>query len=424
MVGDTIGLDPCCCGAPKYDHSGAQSTGGCPDTGCRKYRRDAADMLAARALEVEAAPHMAAVAAWHDRTSPRPAVAEGGWSVGPSDAGACRKQIQYRERPPEGFVPDEVDDLAALMGSIIHDATARARGALYPWLQHERPVAIRGLDRTGKLDEWNAVLGIVADVKTAGRWMWEWVQANGPRPEHWEQVYIYGLGMTEDGEDVASLQLIYVDRETGKEQKFTRPWDEKFARYALGKLLAINVALDAGVDLPRDRSGPSSDPICAHHCFAVSDCWMVKEAEAAGRSPESYTILGPDPEMEAIEWAAANVWSLNHDKKAAGEEHAAAKPLLEGVVEPGEHGWVTFGKWKIKNRRRGMPDYKGWAVLVQAALERWRAAPPAFRGDFADHVAKIKIPTRIDTWVEVKPVSPPAGPPHPTDETSTKEDAT
>ena len=27
--------------------------------------------------------------------------------VGPSDAGVCRKRIEYRERPPEGLVPDD-----------------------------------------------------------------------------------------------------------------------------------------------------------------------------------------------------------------------------------------------------------------------------------------------------------------------------
>jgi hypothetical protein len=382
-------LHPCCCGAPRDDHGGGQHTGGNPATGCTRYRRDVADSLAARAVDNARTSPLDDVNVYLARAYPRPKTPRPGWGVGPSDVATCRKGIQLRERPPEDMEYDEVDETASILGSLIHDAVTRARAALYAWREYELYVSVPGLDRKGRIDQYDPVLAKITDLKTCGLYAWDRLGVDGPRPDQWKQVLIYALGLIHEGKPVEWVELEYLNRATGETEVFSRRYDPLAAQNALNWLLAINVALDMGQDLPRDRSGPSSDPVCAKYCPTRSRCWNMKAATAAGRSPESYTILGADPDMAAIEWAAENAWGWKENADEAKTEHDQARKLLIGI--PGG----TYGKYQVTERSRRMPEWKAWATAVRAAIDG---------GATADELLLIPVPKRRDVWVEVKPV--------------------
>lgn len=390
-------IERCSCGAPHDEHSGGKHSGGHPN-GCRRYRSDIADQMVHRAVSASGSSFLGDLADYHARVYPRPKPKDGGWHVGPSDVNSCPKFIQLRERPPEGFVPEPEDTSAAMLGSMYHDALTRARALLYTDRTYEFPVTIPGLDRTGRGDEYDQILAEVTDYKTCGRYAWKRLGLYGPRGRHWEQVAVYASGLIAAGYPVDQIRLMYINRETGEDEQFVIPYREALARIGLGRLRYYNAALDLGEDLPRDpnRTGPSSDPLCAR-CPVRRACWNMDAAEAAGRSPESYTILGADPDVEAIEWAAKRLYDANTTKKDAIKEQKASSALLKGL-SGGE-----YGDWEVVERSRAMPDWKAWATLVQRARERYLATAERARGDFAEWVDKIEVPKRIDSWTEVKP---------------------
>lgn len=382
----------CCCGAARETHSGGKHTGGNLDTGCERYRRDVADRLATRALTNARTHPLHDVGKALDRAYPRPRVDKEGWGVGPSDAGNCRKRIQLRERPPADLIPDEADHTAADLGSMFHDAILRARAVLYPWRLYEFPVDVPGLDRRGRIDQYDPVLAKVTDLKTNSPYSWEALGLNGPYPEHWDQVLIYGLALRAAGRPVEYVELEYINRGTGDTEPFVRRYDQLTAENALNRLIAINVALDMGQELPRDRSGPTGkhpDIICSSYCETRSYCWGIPAATAAGRSPESYTILGVAPNIEEITWAAENVWGWKENFDEADREYNNARKLLRGIPD-GE-----YGDYVVKTRSRKMPDWKGYGMAVKRAIAD---------GATADEIDMINVPIRIDSWVEVKPV--------------------
>jgi hypothetical protein len=397
------GFDPfvhlCACGGAQADHSGAKHTGGCPSTGCRRFRTDVTDELAHKVVAASGSKFLDDLAEHQARVYPRPQPSPGGWHVGPSDLDSCPAAIQFREKPPEGFVPEPEDNAAAVAGTMFHDAAKRAREVLYPWREYEQPVTVPGLDRPGRFDEYDEILAEVGDTKSAGRWAWDRLGDRGPKATDWGKLSVYGYALRAAGRPVERLRLMYVSRETLEDEQFTIPYSEARARAALGKLRAFNIALDTGQALPRDpdRSGPSSDPLCARCPFRRA-CWNMDAAEAAGRSPESYTILGPDPAWEDIEWAARRVDSFSRDRKDAKKQETAAKDLLGGVA-PG-----VYGEFEVVARTRKQADWKAWALKIQNARQVYLSMPEARRGDFADWVADIKAPDRIDTWYEVKRV--------------------
>lgn len=385
--------EPCTCGAPRKDHHGQHGTGACPRTGCRRYRRDPADALAERAVNAASTHILDDLNAWHANAYPRPKVKKDGWGVGPSDLSQCRRAIQYRERPPEDLVLAPEDKTAALLGNLWHDVIVTARRALYPWREFEFPIEIPGFDRRGRMDEYDPLTAIGVDYKTKSRFTWETLGLWGP-PEHdWKQlaVYCYGLWLT--GRPVETMRLIYVNRETGEDEQYNQPFNLDFARDAVGELHAILMALDTGQDLPRDGRGINVDPRCGGCRFRLT-CWNVAAAQAAGRSPESYTILGADPDHEIIEWAAGRIRETADAKTEAEREYKAVKPLLRGVPDG------VYGLYKVKERSRDMPDYKGFYQAVQDVIDAW--ANGRLVGDLYGHLARIQVPRRRDVWTEVK----------------------
>ncbi len=289
-----------------------------------------------------------------------------------SDVGACRRSVWYRESPPQGFAPDPLlYQRQAALGSIIHAKAADVRGRRYPWRWYETEVAIPGLDKRGRIDEYDPVLGEVTDDKTTGARRWEIVGDQGPDETAWWQAAIYGYALDDLGLPIRTLRIIVINRDTGAEEHFSRDYDPAVARAALDDLVELATMLDLGVVPPRDGSGPATDWRC-QGCFARSHCWNVAAAAQAGRSPESYTILGPDPDTKVIEWAGGQVIDASAARLAAKKAKDAADALIEGIPD-GEYGNIT-----IKTARREMPDYKesfGRLVELYALPESLRPAP-------------------------------------------------
>ncbi|MFJ8043780.1 hypothetical protein ACIRBX_25090 [Kitasatospora sp. NPDC096147] len=352
---------PCRCGAPRHEHRGRKRSGGHPETACSRYRRDPADVLLERA-QAGAARSLGDDLAEHDRgrRRRRPARPARQWSIGASDTTSCRRAIWYRENPPPGYTPAPTDRRAARAGTLIHDSVAARRKALYPWRLYEQKVTLPGLDRPSRYDEYDPVTGVLYDFKTAGDWQWEQVGQHGPAEPVWDQAQLYALALTLDGNPVAQVRIIYFERKSGQDEEFTRPYDEAAARRALARLTAIATALDLGTPLPRDRSGPTNDPICRRFCPARIDCWKMTEAKAAGRSPESFTLI---EDRDDIEWALGEYDRHRQAKSAADKQQVLAKTLLEGVPYGtyGEYEWVRTGG----RARDPGPDVPGRAAQLE-----------------------------------------------------------
>jgi CRISPR/Cas system-associated exonuclease Cas4 (RecB family) len=344
----------CVCGATRPDHSTAA---------CSEFRVDPAWELARRAAAADESDPLADIAA-HSEIQ-RAGRLGNGWGVGPSDYGTCRRAIEYRERPPAGYEPLPEDTRKADLGTAFHTGLTAARRALYPWRMYGMQVYLRGLDRPGEIDEYDPVTGTVTDWKTAGDWTWDRVRT-GPRPDHKGQVQIYAIALHRQGYEVRRCRILYVHRATGAAEYFEwdfDPADDEPVRW----LMNVLTMLDLGIELPRDRSGPSTDPIC-RRCPARAHCWNIPEALVADRSPESYTLLGPDPDDPTIAWAARRLYEANEAYKAAEAAREQAKALLQGV----RPGVVNDGQGPLEIYRGvsyGRPDYRG---AYERALELMR----------------------------------------------------
>jgi hypothetical protein len=382
--------DPCLCGAAHPAHSGAANNGGNPQTGCRRYRRDAAYVLAERAREAEQATFNAIVQGWQDADYPRPGPRKGGWSVGPSDIGRCRRQIQYRERPPEGLILDPVNQGPAYVGTLIHDAFLRAVKQRAPWRLIEHEVFVPGLDRPGRVDDYDPISKITDDLKTMGENAYERLGNLGVDINHWKQgaIYAYGLEATQ-GLETKLLKITAVRRSNGDSEVFHKRYDADEARSAVGELRAINTALDMGMELPRDGRGPTTDKICSDYCPFLSHCWSVKAAEAARRSPESYTLLGENVDPDEVAWAAGTVRGWQDAVNEADKEASRSKSWLVGVPDG------TYGEHTVRERSKASPLYKEYHRLVQEACAR---------GASPQEIAAIEVPTSNTTHPEVKRV--------------------
>ncbi|GIH95456.1 hypothetical protein ACFFMN_23100 [Planobispora siamensis] len=395
--------DPCCCGHGRHHHGGRAFSGKCrTGCGCRAWRADGAYVLAQEAMTAYGSSVMDDIDRWHTATYPRPVPAAGGWGVGPSDVTTCRKRIWYRELHPQLARP--VSTSAALLGDIIHEVAATARRALYPWQKVEMPVRVPGLDRPGRIDRYDPVLALVDDIKTKGPRGWERLSETGPDEGYWKQVAVYGYGLADAGHPVQVMRLTYINRATGDERTYERPYCDAFARSAVGSLIALNVALDLGLDLPRDGRG-TTDPICTEFCEFYDDCWSVTAARAAGVSPEFLTTFGIDADPDLVAWAAEVARGWKDDENEAEREYKAAISMLKGALRGEKQG--RFGDYRIVEKTRQVNDYKRYWQAVADLRDEYLSWDPSFRGDFADWVASLPMPKRTETWIEVKRVTDP-----------------
>ncbi|GAA2746193.1 hypothetical protein GCM10010440_36970 [Kitasatospora cinereorecta] len=363
---------PCRCGAPRHVHRGAKRSGGHAPTACGRYRRDPADLLRERA-QAGTGRSLGQDLAEYDRARrrsrrvPRP---KGHWSIGASDTTSCRRAIWYRENPPPGYTPAPTDRRAATAGILIHDSVAARRRALYPWRLYEQRVTLPGLDRPSRYDEYDPITGILYDFKTAGDWQWSQVGEKGPAEEVWDQAQLYALALVLAGELVREVRIIYFERKSGADEEFARPYDENAARRALARLTAIATALDLGTELPRDRSGPSNDPICRRYCPARIHCWNMQEAASAGRSPESYTLI---EDRADIEWALADYDRHRAAKSDADKQQSIAKTLLQGVP------YGTYGEYEYVRTGGRLKDPEPDLTARVRQLEAFWDNPPGER---------------------------------------------
>jgi hypothetical protein len=346
----------------------------CP-TSCAAFRWDPDDRLLRRAVDAAADEPWVALRhyarARNRRRSAGKARHGEGFSVGPSDHSSCLKAIEYRERPPEGYEPVAVSKDAADVGTMLHEEFTRARRGAYPWRRYKVTVLVPGLDRPGEADEVDPVIGRVTDYKSAGDYKWEVVGKDGPPEAEWKQVltYAFGIAAGDPTFHPVDLEIVYLNRENGRSERFLRPYDEAAALAAVSELVSVLDALEEGRELPRVRAGeellgPTVNALCARYCPAVRHCWSLDEVPA-DRSPEGW-LYARDDEDGAIT-ATLDTYAANREvAKDAGKQKDYARVLLEGV-EAGRYGDMMLG-WQGGNLGDPKPDDKARLEVVEAEL--------------------------------------------------------
>ncbi|WP_431935772.1 hypothetical protein [Micromonospora sp. RP3T] len=304
-------------------------------------------------------------------------VSSGRKGPSPSDAGKCRRQLWYRDRPPADYVPRVIDSRRAALGTITHDAATAARSARYPWRQYKLRVAIPGLDRDGELDEYDPVLGRVIDWKTAGEAKWAIVGDDGPTGDQWDQGDIYAYALDFAGYPVRDVAIITINRDTGDEETFVRPYDPARSLAALDRLTEAATMVEAGVLPPRDGYGPR-DWRCKW-CPALDHCWQTARAAELGRSPVSLTLLGETPDDPSIAWAGREVLKVSAARLELEKLEDRAKDLVQGIAprlydEGAPDGGVeVYDKWSTSYDYKGayetLRDYYELPDGVRPALE-------------------------------------------------------
>lgn len=291
----------------------------------------------------------------------------GSRSPRPSDAGSCERSVWYRLNPPVDYVPrTDIDQRKAALGSIIHKAGETYRPAFYPWRYFEMPIRVPGLDGTYRVDEYDPVTGTVFDTKSAGdpKWM---ILANGPTDSMWDQVRIYAWALYLAGYPVRRLCIVTIRRDDGREEKHWEEFDPEVCALALGVLVALGTALDAGVTPDRAGRGPR-DWKC-QWCPAMNHCWNVEQAKNAGRGPVSLTILGPTPEEDAIVWAAREFLRVSKDRKDLEDREKFLKDLLQGLPKGTYGAGREDGGIEITDKPTTSVGYKEYVDLLLALWE-------------------------------------------------------
>lgn len=388
--------DPCVCRTGRMVHGGRTHTGGNPASGCTRYRIDPAWELAYRAAEGQNSTlgkdlrnADKALRDKHYRSNPRK---PGEWSIGASDTSTCPRKIQYRNAPPDDLVRASEDTREALAGTMLHEGITTRMQLLYPWREFGGKVRIPGLDRDSEFDVYDPITAELEDYKSAGRYRWDLVGDHGPDLTVWEQVMLYAYALIASGRPVRTVRVSYYHREKGHDETFVGPYDESMAKIALDRLLGYATSLDLGIDLPKTGTGPSNDELC-RRCFARLHCWNIPAAESAGRSPESYTILGPAPADPEVVWAIREKVRTATERLDAEKEEKVAKGLLTGIT-PGRYG--DFEGYESGGG--GGDDHAAYAE----ALARFYVLPDAERPALEDITMPQKRKYQFIKWARVR----------------------
>lgn len=346
----------CVCGGHPAEHSGSSNAGACAERDCTRYRANPVALLAARAAEAADRSFHADLAEYDRRTRARSKKkGKGVISVRPSDLGGCRREVYYRETPPEDFVSAPSRKGAAWMGGIIHDEFMRRRRALYPWRLYGdlrgNEVQVPGSERPYRYDEYDPITATLISIKTAGRWRWDLVGQEGADEKWWDQDHVYAAALRELGFPVEWVEVLVIERADGNSENFRQAYDQERADRALTEIMALATTLELGIVPPRDRSGPTTDMLC-RNCFARITCWNIPQAEEAGVTPERFTTLGMTPEDEAIEVIGGQLVEAREARLDMEKREAALKAMLDGVeirpygeIEPVQGG-TTSTAWK------------------------------------------------------------------------------
>jgi CRISPR/Cas system-associated exonuclease Cas4 (RecB family) len=306
-----------------------------------------------------------------------------------SDAGACPRAVWYRERPPAGYTPrEDIDRRRAALGTLIHQAAEAARSARYPWRRYEMTVAIPGLDKPGRVDEYDPVLGLVIDDKTAGRAKWDMIGEDGPTAAQWSALRIYAYALDAAGYPVRLLRIIAINRDTGEEEHFDEEYDPAAGLAALDELVAVATMIEAGVTPPRAGYGPR-DWRC-QWCEALHHCWQTERAKELGRSPESLIALGEHPEDPSIAWAARAILDLSRERLALEKREKRAKALVQGI-KPDVYGKDSAEPVEVYDDWSTSYGYKDAYEKAAALLEVLAAlVPEDQRPDLAEVTVERK----------------------------------
>jgi hypothetical protein len=217
---------------------------------------------------------------------------------------------------------------------------------------------------------------------TAGMRSWDRVGENGPYEEAWKQVDLYALGMEDEGHTVREVAIAYVNRDNGHDETYVREHDRARGEAVRQELLGVATALDLGMPLPRDGMGPETDWRC-RLCPARAHCWNLDAAQVAGRSGESFTILGAKPDDESIIWAADQYVGARELRLDAEKHEKESRVLLDGI-EAGEFGeFLAFTK-----RTGGTPNYKGTTERLLELLDLPDGQRPAAADVPLEHYAQ------------------------------------
>ncbi|MEW9530745.1 hypothetical protein [Microbispora sp. NPDC049125] len=149
-------------------------------------------------------------------------------------------------------------------------------------------------------------------------------------------------------------------------------------------------------EVPDVEAFALADELLTMNCRFRSACWNIPAAEAAGVSPEFYTILGPDAEPKMIEEIAATVHEWDDLRKESKKQYDAVLPILNGAPAG------TYGIYVVSEKTRRMPDYKSYFERIERARAEYLAWPEEGRGDLADWISRIELTYRTDVWTEVK----------------------
>jgi len=285
----------------------------------------------------------------HDDARPRHAQR----TLGPSDTGRCLRQAAYAHHDTTPTEPDRAKQ-AARLGSLLHLGYAVVvRDLGDPFRNTEVEVVIPGLAAPGHADDVDWRHRVVLDLKTAKDRTWQrWVTYGLP-DRMWDQVELYGYGLSIVAPGEWTVGIVLLNRETGEEARFERAGDPDRGRDLADVLVARQEALDASErpeEFPREGNGPGRGMPC-DWCPWVSECWGTVDTDCTQLSVQA-AIIADSP--AAIESTGLAYLAARETESKAQEAKATARVYLQGIPA-GTYGTVKI-TWRGGREAEMVPD--------------------------------------------------------------------
>lgn len=296
--------------------------------------------------------------------------------LGPSAVGGCRRKAAFIAAGTPA-TDDGGSKMAAILGTWIHkgalDALRREYGALIE-------VAVENEMLKGSLDALYLDALTVEDVKTMGRFAFEWREQAGVALAHLYQVHLYAYllrtgaiprrtrtrlrraGWAEDTVQVEQVVVRYVNRDTGDEWVHVQPYDPKITSDALEWLAGLYESVaSVGPELvERGEDGPGLSVIC-DSCRWLTACWGPQRVDGAMRQA---VLVRDDRDVEQA--------LIEYDQARAVEKEAkAVKDLARAKLtasDPGRYGELVLG-WSGGGGKRAVDMDAVRALFADAGLE-------------------------------------------------------
>lgn len=164
-------------------------------------------------------------------------------TIGPSELGmACDRALAYRLTGASPTGQSKSDPVAALVGSGIHLIMAecfRRLGGRSGRYLIEHQVTYRGI--TGSVDLFDRRHRLAVDWKSTTKAKIKRVAHDGPPSRYLVQAMTYGAGLTEAGEAVDTIAIVYVpvDGTLGDIHAIVRPFDRAVADKAIDRFESL-----------------------------------------------------------------------------------------------------------------------------------------------------------------------------------------